>query len=137
MLLYPFFVVHQNVTSSRLCPDGAEQEDEEPSTPSDLCVEDDPDPLGEEQKQTGSLDWRVYHTYWLAVGGVMASCILMALFLMQGETLKSRLPAPANLAGYAKSVNSDFVNIFFISFFRKIKQISRNVLFCKVPCVHG
>lgn len=65
--------------------DGAEQEDEEPSTPSDLCVDDDPDPLGEEQKQTGSLDWRVYHTYWLAVGGVLASCILMSLFLMQAS----------------------------------------------------
>lgn len=79
--------------TSQLYPEGAEQDDEEPSTPSDLCVDDDPDPLGEEQKQTGSLDWRVYHTYWLAVGGVLASCILMSLFLMQGETL--RLPPPA------------------------------------------
>lgn len=98
------------MTLSQLCPDGGEQEDEEPSTPSDLCVDDDPDPLGEEQKQTGSLDWRVYHTYWLAVGGVLASCILMSLFLMQGETLGSSLPVLTYIIGLAKSVHLDFGN---------------------------
>lgn len=88
--LFFFFFQRTKCEIFQLCPEGAEQDDEEPSTPSDLCVDDDPDPLGEEQKQTGSLDWRVYHTYWLAVGGVLASCILMSLFFMQGETLRSR-----------------------------------------------
>uniref|UniRef100_A0A4W6DUI8 ATP-binding cassette, sub-family C (CFTR/MRP), member 10 n=1 Tax=Lates calcarifer TaxID=8187 RepID=A0A4W6DUI8_LATCA len=37
------------------------------------------------QKQVGGLAWRVYQTYWVAVGGVLASSILMSLLLMQAS----------------------------------------------------
>lgn len=65
--------------------DGVEQDEEEPGSPPDLCVDDDPDPLGAEQKQVGGLAWRVYQTYWLAVGGVLATSILMSLLFMQAS----------------------------------------------------
>uniref|UniRef100_A0A671TU71 ATP-binding cassette, sub-family C (CFTR/MRP), member 10 n=1 Tax=Sparus aurata TaxID=8175 RepID=A0A671TU71_SPAAU len=58
--------------------DGVEHEDV-PGSPPDLCVDDDPDQLGAEQKQAGGLSWRVYRTYWAAVGGVLAASILMSL----------------------------------------------------------
>lgn len=61
-----------------------EQEEEETGSPPDLCVDDHPDLSGAEQKQVGGLAWRVYQTYWVAVGGVLATSILMALLLMQG-----------------------------------------------------
>lgn len=57
---------------------------DEPSSPPDLCVEDDLDLLGSEQKQAGRLAWGVYRTYWTAVGGLLAASILMSLLLMQG-----------------------------------------------------
>lgn len=60
------------------------QEDEEPSPFPDLRLDDDPDLLGAEQKQAGRLAWRVYQTYCVAVGGVLAAAILMSLLLMQG-----------------------------------------------------
>ncbi|XP_054865638.1 ATP-binding cassette sub-family C member 10 isoform X2 [Amphiprion ocellaris] len=63
--------------------DGVEQDEEEPGSPPDLCVDNDPDLLGLEQKQVGVLAWSVYRTYWVAVGGVMATSILMSLLLMQ------------------------------------------------------
>lgn len=69
---------------SRLFPDGAEQEEEEPGAPPDVCEDDDLDLSGAEQKQVGGLAWRVYQTYWVAVGGVLAASILMSLLLMQG-----------------------------------------------------
>uniref|UniRef100_A0A671TU15 ATP-binding cassette, sub-family C (CFTR/MRP), member 10 n=1 Tax=Sparus aurata TaxID=8175 RepID=A0A671TU15_SPAAU len=56
-----------------------------PGSPPDLCVDDDPDQLGAEQKQAGGLSWRVYRTYWAAVGGVLAASILMSLLLMQAS----------------------------------------------------
>uniref|UniRef100_A0AAQ5YQH7 ATP-binding cassette, sub-family C (CFTR/MRP), member 10 n=1 Tax=Amphiprion ocellaris TaxID=80972 RepID=A0AAQ5YQH7_AMPOC len=62
---------------------GVEQDEEEPGSPPDLCVDNDPDLLGLEQKQVGVLAWSVYRTYWVAVGGVMATSILMSLLLMQ------------------------------------------------------
>ncbi|XP_047433724.1 ATP-binding cassette sub-family C member 10 [Mugil cephalus] len=65
--------------------DGVEQDEEEPGPPSDLCVGGDADPLGAEQKQVGGLAWRVYKTYWSAVGGLLATCILMSLLLMQAS----------------------------------------------------
>lgn len=61
-----------------------EQEEEDPGSLPEHCVDHDPDSLGEEQKQAGGLAWRVYQSYWLAVGGVLAASILMALILMQG-----------------------------------------------------
>ncbi|KAL4612819.1 Multidrug resistance-associated protein 7-like [Arapaima gigas] len=41
--------------------------------------------MGEEQKQTGVVTWKVYHAYWLAVGGLLAFSILFFLFLMQAS----------------------------------------------------
>uniref|UniRef100_A0A8C2YX69 ATP-binding cassette, sub-family C (CFTR/MRP), member 10 n=1 Tax=Cyclopterus lumpus TaxID=8103 RepID=A0A8C2YX69_CYCLU len=61
--------------------DGEEEEEEEP----DPCVEDDPDPSGAELKQMGGLSWRVYQTYWVAVGGMLAGAILTSLLLMQAS----------------------------------------------------
>ncbi|XP_022623376.1 multidrug resistance-associated protein 7 isoform X2 [Seriola dumerili] len=63
--------------------DGVEQDEDEAGSPPDLCVDDDPDLLAAEQKQAGGLAWRVYQTYWVAVGGVLASSILVSLLLMQ------------------------------------------------------
>uniref|UniRef100_A0A8C9Z033 ATP-binding cassette, sub-family C (CFTR/MRP), member 10 n=1 Tax=Sander lucioperca TaxID=283035 RepID=A0A8C9Z033_SANLU len=54
--------------------DGVEQEEEEPGLSPDLC-----------QKQMGGLAWKVYQTYWVAVGGVLAASILMSLLLMQAS----------------------------------------------------
>ncbi|XP_071395438.1 ATP-binding cassette sub-family C member 10 [Centroberyx affinis] len=63
---------------------GVEQE-EEPGSSSELCAEEDPDLSGAEQKQAGGLAWRVYHTYWVAVGRALAVSILMSLLLMQAS----------------------------------------------------
>ncbi|XP_078129766.1 ATP-binding cassette sub-family C member 10 isoform X1 [Sander vitreus] len=65
--------------------DGVEQEEEEPGLSPDLCVDDDPILSGAEQKQMGGLAWKVYQTYWVAVGGVLAASILMSLLLMQAS----------------------------------------------------
>uniref|UniRef100_A0A8C9Z0F0 ATP-binding cassette, sub-family C (CFTR/MRP), member 10 n=1 Tax=Sander lucioperca TaxID=283035 RepID=A0A8C9Z0F0_SANLU len=65
--------------------DGVEQEEEEPGLSPDLCVDDDPNLSGAEQKQMGGLAWKVYQTYWVAVGGVLAASILMSLLLMQAS----------------------------------------------------
>uniref|UniRef100_A0A3Q3IQJ7 ATP-binding cassette sub-family C member 10 n=1 Tax=Monopterus albus TaxID=43700 RepID=A0A3Q3IQJ7_MONAL len=64
---------------------GVEQDEEEAGSPPGLCADDDPDPSGEEQKQAGGLAWRVYQTYWGAVGGALAVSILMSLLLMQAS----------------------------------------------------
>lgn len=61
-----------------------EHEEEEPALSPDRCVDDDPDLSGAEQKQVGGLAWKVYQTYWVAVGGVLGASILMSLLLMQG-----------------------------------------------------
>ncbi|MEQ2262443.1 hypothetical protein XENORESO_012119 [Xenotaenia resolanae] len=68
----------------------AEQKDEEQNEDKigslpDLCVDDDPDPFGAEQKRVGGLAWGVYKTYWFAVGGMLAASILMSLLLMQAS----------------------------------------------------
>ncbi|KAM7419823.1 hypothetical protein PAMA_016768 [Pampus argenteus] len=62
-----------------------EQEEEEPGSPADLCMEDDADLSGAEQKQVGGLAWKVYRTYWVSVGGALATSILIALLLMQAS----------------------------------------------------
>uniref|UniRef100_A0A672ZF74 ATP-binding cassette, sub-family C (CFTR/MRP), member 10 n=1 Tax=Sphaeramia orbicularis TaxID=375764 RepID=A0A672ZF74_9TELE len=49
----------------------------------DLCVNEDGGPSGAEQKQVGGLAWKVYQTYWVSVGRVLAPSILMSLLLMQ------------------------------------------------------
>uniref|UniRef100_A0A8C6NTH4 ATP-binding cassette, sub-family C (CFTR/MRP), member 10 n=1 Tax=Nothobranchius furzeri TaxID=105023 RepID=A0A8C6NTH4_NOTFU len=43
-----------------------------------LNVGSDPDMLSEEQKQAGQLAWKVYRTYWSAVGGVIAASIVLS-----------------------------------------------------------
>ncbi|XP_020495276.1 ATP-binding cassette sub-family C member 10 [Labrus bergylta] len=65
--------------------DGVEQEEEELGSSPELCLDDDPDLSGAEQKQVGGLAWTVYKTYWAAAGGVLATSILMCLFLMQAS----------------------------------------------------
>ncbi|CAN9510715.1 unnamed protein product [Ophioblennius macclurei] len=66
--------------------DGAEQDEQEPGSSPDLCLaEGNPDGPAAEQKQAGGLAWSVYQTYWCAVGGILASSILLALLLMQAS----------------------------------------------------
>ncbi|XP_029284201.1 LOW QUALITY PROTEIN: multidrug resistance-associated protein 7 [Cottoperca gobio] len=64
---------------------GVEQEEEQPGSSPDLRLDHDPDLSGVEQKQVGGLAWRVYQTYWVAVGGALAASILMSLLLMQAS----------------------------------------------------
>ncbi|KAK2918532.1 ATP-binding cassette sub-family C member 10 [Channa argus] len=64
---------------------GVEQDEEESASPPDLSVDDDPDLSGAEQKQVGGLAWRVYQTYWVSVGAVLATSILVSLLLMQAS----------------------------------------------------
>ncbi|KAM4612066.1 ATP-binding cassette sub-family C member 10 isoform 2-T2 [Polymixia lowei] len=65
--------------------DGIEQEEDELCSSNELLVEDDSDLSGEEQKQVGGLAWKVYQTYWVAVGRVLAVFILLSLLLMQAS----------------------------------------------------
>uniref|UniRef100_A0A8D3BHY2 ATP-binding cassette sub-family C member 10 n=1 Tax=Scophthalmus maximus TaxID=52904 RepID=A0A8D3BHY2_SCOMX len=64
-------------------------DDDEPGPPADLWSGgddgDDPERSGEEQKLAGGLAWRVYQTYWAAMGGALASSVLMSLLLMQAS----------------------------------------------------
>ena len=46
--------------------------------------EEDEDQSGEERKEAGGLAWAVYRAYWRAVGGALATTILLSLLLMQG-----------------------------------------------------
>uniref|UniRef100_A0A8C6LRY5 ATP-binding cassette, sub-family C (CFTR/MRP), member 10 n=1 Tax=Nothobranchius furzeri TaxID=105023 RepID=A0A8C6LRY5_NOTFU len=63
-----------------------QQEEEEELDPLPvLNVGSDPDMLSEEQKQAGQLAWKVYRTYWSAVGGVIAASIVLSLLLMQAS----------------------------------------------------
>ena len=39
----------------------------------------------EEDRKTGVINTDVYKTYWFAVGSCLSSCVLIALFLMQGQ----------------------------------------------------
>uniref|UniRef100_A0A7N9ARN0 ATP-binding cassette, sub-family C (CFTR/MRP), member 10 n=1 Tax=Mastacembelus armatus TaxID=205130 RepID=A0A7N9ARN0_9TELE len=62
-----------------------EAHEEQVGSPPGLCVDDDPGLSAEEQKQVGGLAWTVYQTYWVAVGGVLATSVLMSLLLMQAS----------------------------------------------------
>uniref|UniRef100_A0A672ZEG6 ATP-binding cassette, sub-family C (CFTR/MRP), member 10 n=1 Tax=Sphaeramia orbicularis TaxID=375764 RepID=A0A672ZEG6_9TELE len=65
-------------------PNGVElEEGAEQGSLTDLCVNEDGGPSGAEQKQVGGLAWKVYQTYWVSVGRVLAPSILMSLLLMQ------------------------------------------------------
>lgn len=81
-----------SVLFSWLKPDEQQSEDELAPLP-DVCVNDDPDLLGAEQKRVGGLAWGVYRTYWFAMGGILAAAILMSLLLMQGLEDQKRLAA--------------------------------------------
>ncbi|KAM9770720.1 ATP-binding cassette sub-family C member 10 [Menidia menidia] len=65
--------------------DSTEQDGDKPNSSPDPFVDDDPHSLEGEQKQVGGLAWRVYQTYWRAVGGVLAASILLSLLLMQAS----------------------------------------------------
>ncbi|XP_053568742.1 ATP-binding cassette sub-family C member 10 isoform X2 [Bombina bombina] len=41
--------------------------------------------LGEEEKKEGAVALQVYGAYWRAVGGFLAGCVLLSLFLMQAS----------------------------------------------------
>ncbi|XP_067115329.1 ATP-binding cassette sub-family C member 10 isoform X1 [Osmerus mordax] len=63
---------------------GVEREEEQcPST--DLCVEEESSLSEDEQKQVGGLAWKVYHTYWRSVGGVLVFSIFLSLLFMQAS----------------------------------------------------
>ncbi|KAK2817485.1 hypothetical protein Q5P01_025676 [Channa striata] len=64
---------------------GVEPDEQDSGSHLDLSEDDGPDPSGAEQKQVGGLAWRVYRTYWAAVGGVLATSVLMSLLLMQAS----------------------------------------------------
>nr|XP_057929330.1 ATP-binding cassette sub-family C member 10 isoform X2 [Doryrhamphus excisus] len=64
-----------------------EEEEEEQVSSINLCVDDadDAELSGAEKKQAGSLAWKVYGTYWAAVGGALATSILLSLLAMQAS----------------------------------------------------
>lgn len=97
-------VSHCNIRMLWFFEDGEDLDQDEPTSPPDLCVEDDLDLLGSERKQTGRLAWGVYRTYWRAVGGLLAASILTSLLLMQGGPADSssssrREPVPVPVRG--------------------------------------
>ncbi|XP_033985639.1 multidrug resistance-associated protein 7 isoform X2 [Trematomus bernacchii] len=59
-----------------------EQEEDSGSSP-DVVLQEEPDLMGAELKQEGGLAWRVYWSYWSAVGGALGASILLSLLLMQ------------------------------------------------------
>uniref|UniRef100_A0AAQ4NTH2 ATP-binding cassette, sub-family C (CFTR/MRP), member 10 n=1 Tax=Gasterosteus aculeatus aculeatus TaxID=481459 RepID=A0AAQ4NTH2_GASAC len=69
--------------------DGVEQREGEPAPPPGVRAAHDPDPSGAEPKQVGELAWRVYRTYWVAVGAALTASILMSLLLMQGASSRN------------------------------------------------
>ncbi|XP_077574200.1 ATP-binding cassette sub-family C member 10 isoform X1 [Stigmatopora nigra] len=66
------------------CEKNANQEEDQPNTLSERRLDDD-EPSGLEKKQAGGLSWKVYSTYWTAVGGILATSVMMALFAMQAS----------------------------------------------------
>ncbi|XP_077460374.1 ATP-binding cassette sub-family C member 10 isoform X2 [Stigmatopora argus] len=75
---------HHNKESD--CENKGNQEEDQPNTTlSERRLDDDDDPSGLEKKQAGGLSWKVYRTYWTAVGGVLATSVMMALFAMQAS----------------------------------------------------
>ncbi|XP_063740570.1 ATP-binding cassette sub-family C member 10 [Eleginops maclovinus] len=79
----------KNDQNMREKADGEEQQqgesEEESGSSLDLVLQEEPDPTGAELKQEGGLAWRVYRTYWSAVGGALAASILLSLLLMQAS----------------------------------------------------
>uniref|UniRef100_A0A8C7D0Y3 ATP-binding cassette, sub-family C (CFTR/MRP), member 10 n=1 Tax=Oncorhynchus kisutch TaxID=8019 RepID=A0A8C7D0Y3_ONCKI len=61
------------------------EREEEQGLSNELFAEVESSLSGEEQKAVGGLAWKVYHTYWRAVGGALAVSILLSLLLMQAS----------------------------------------------------
>uniref|UniRef100_A0A674F774 ATP-binding cassette sub-family C member 10 n=1 Tax=Salmo trutta TaxID=8032 RepID=A0A674F774_SALTR len=58
---------------------------EEQGLSNELFAEEESSLSRGEQKAVGGLAWKVYHTYWRAVGGALAVSILLSLLLMQAS----------------------------------------------------
>ncbi|KAM9491700.1 ATP-binding cassette sub-family C member 10-like [Salvelinus alpinus] len=61
------------------------EREEEQGPSNELFAEVESSLSREEQKAVGGLAWKVYHTYWRAVGGALAVSILLSLLLMQAS----------------------------------------------------
>lgn len=72
-----------STNESKVKEKGGAEQDEEPTNETDS--EEGLRTIGEEQKQMGGLAWTVYKSYWKAVGGCMAVCVLLSLLFMQGS----------------------------------------------------
>ena len=66
-------------------PDSATIETEKVEDGDNLGTTDDGKLVKEEEKDTGVVKLHVYTSYWRAVGGFLATSVLVALFLMQGK----------------------------------------------------
>ncbi|XP_077379727.1 ATP-binding cassette sub-family C member 10 isoform X2 [Festucalex cinctus] len=106
--------------------DEDEEEEEEQISPRQIRLDDDDDDdvgdgqrLGSEKKEAGFLSWDVYRAYWAAMGGVLATSILMSLLAMQASknasdwwlsywiaALKSNSSAGGNDSSCCRSVDS-------------------------------
>ncbi|XP_077426239.1 ATP-binding cassette sub-family C member 10 isoform X2 [Vanacampus margaritifer] len=63
-----------------------DEEEEEQISPKQLRLEDGGgECLDSEKKEAGGLSWNVYHAYWAAMGGVLASAVLLSLLAMQAS----------------------------------------------------
>ncbi|XP_061771734.1 ATP-binding cassette sub-family C member 10 [Nerophis ophidion] len=62
--------------------DSLREEGQEELRADDGCHDD---LSGAEKKEAGGLAWRVYRTYWTAVGGALATSILLSLLAMQAS----------------------------------------------------
>uniref|UniRef100_A0A674F7E0 ATP-binding cassette sub-family C member 10 n=1 Tax=Salmo trutta TaxID=8032 RepID=A0A674F7E0_SALTR len=61
------------------------EREEEQGLSNELFAEEESSLSRGEQKAVGGLAWKVYHTYWRAVGGALAVSILLSLLLMQAS----------------------------------------------------
>ncbi|XP_057699514.1 ATP-binding cassette sub-family C member 10 isoform X2 [Corythoichthys intestinalis] len=72
--------------TERDCEKKGSEDEEQKIAFSELHLDDDvSDRSGLEKMQAGSLSWKVYQTYWVAVGGVLATSIMMSLLAMQAS----------------------------------------------------
>jgi ATP-binding cassette subfamily C (CFTR/MRP) protein 10 len=90
----------------------------------------------EEKRLVGTLAWSVYKDYWLAIGGGLASCVLLAMLLMQSSrnisdwwmaywvNAAARVPPPhgvdfyLSIYGYISASNTVFtlLRAFFFAY---------------------
>ena len=64
--------------------------DSQPDKAGDQADQQDVDGslVQEEEQDTGVIKMDVYNAYWRAVGGCLATLVLLSLFFMQGDFLK-------------------------------------------------